>query len=620
MDEFVMRFANYLGLVAVLLAACLCSAQKQVGDNVHLNASGLFTGGYSGVYGNDIASSHGIDLGLNGSLNGDYFNPNFLSFVVTPYYNQSRADSSFQSLTGASGVAASANIFSGSHFPGSVSYHYDYNSTGTYGLEGVPNFTTQGTGQGFGVNWSLLFPNWPTLSVGYSQGSGSSTLYGTNEESSGHQRNLTLRSGYQIAGFLLNATFDHNTFNSLYPEFLVGQQESISDTSANDFGVNASHNLPLNGTFSTSYTHESVTSDYLLNSQQGPGASNSNNFTTQTQNAFANFHPTDRVGFSVSESFTDNLSGYLNQALINNGSAPVNVNLGTGSQSFTVGGGASYRLTKAMSFQATATHYEQYYLNQNYSGTYISGGINFNRKLWDMFTFSAFMVDSSNADNSNSIGFVGNVNYFHRFRGWETSGAFSYSQNAQTLLVSYTTSFYNYSARLRHRLPYGLMWIGSFNGSHSGFSQQQGTDNHSESYSTSLSGRWLTLTGLYTRGDGNSLISNGGLVPLPPTPGIPVSDLIVYQGSSYGGSLSSSPIRRLSISGSYNRAISNTIGATESHNNTEIFNAQVQYRLRRISLLSGWTRYSQGISAVTVGPPGVTSSFFVGVSRWFNFF
>jgi hypothetical protein len=616
----VTRFASYVGLIALLLAANVASAQKQVGDNVHLNASGLLSGGYSGVYGNDIESSHGIDLGLNGSLNGDYFNPNFLSFVITPYYNQSRADSSFQSLTGASGVAASANIFTGSHFPGSVSYHYDYNSTGTYGLEGVPNFTTRGTGQGFGVNWSLLFPNWPTFSIGYSQGGGNSTLYGTDQESSGHQRNLSLRSGYKIAGFLLNATFNHNTFDSLFPQFLAGQQESISNTSANDFGINASHNLPLDGTFATSYTHETVNSDYALNSQGVNGTTSSNNFTTQTENAFVNFHPTQRFGFSASESYTDNLSGYYNQYLINNGAAPVNVNLGTGSQSLTLGGGASYRLTSAMSFQAQANHYEQFYLGQNYSGTYISGGINFNRRLWDMFTFSAFMVDSSNANDSNSIGFVGNVNYFHRFGGWDTSGSFSYSQNVQTLLLSYTTSSYNYNGRLRHRLPYGLMWIASFNGSHSGFSQQQGTTNHSESYSTSLSARWLTLTGIYIDGSGNSLLSNGGLLPIPPTPGIPVNDLILYGSSSYGGSISSTPLRRLTVTGSFNRAISNTIGVTESHNNTEIFNAQVQYRLRRISLLSGWTRYSQGISAISTGPPGVTSSFFVGVSRWFNFF
>ena len=44
------------------------------------------------------------------------------------------------------------------------------------------------------------------------------------------------------------------------------------------------------------------------------------------------------------------------------------------------------------------------------------------------------------------MGFVGNVNFFHSIKGWQTSGVFSYAQNVQSLLVTYTTSYYNYSA------------------------------------------------------------------------------------------------------------------------------------------------------------------------------
>ena len=74
----------------------------------------------------------------------------------------------------------------------------------------------------------------------------------------------------------------------------------------------------------------------------------------------------------------------------------------------------------------------------------------------------------------------------------------------------------------------------------------------------------------------------------------------------------------MSISGSYNRAISNTFAQTISHNDTEIYNAQLQYHLRRIGLQAGYTRFSQGISAV--GTPASTTSYFVGFSRWFDFF
>jgi hypothetical protein len=78
------------------------------------------------------------------------------------------------------------------------------------------------------------------------------------------------------------------------------------------------------------------------------------------------------------------------------------------------------------------------------------------------------------------------------------------------------------------------------------------------------------------------------------------------------------PLKRLAISGSFSRAISNTLASTTSHNNTEIFNAQMQYHLRRIGLQAGYTRFTQGISAI--GAPVNSTSYFVGISRWFDFF
>ena len=78
------------------------------------------------------------------------------------------------------------------------------------------------------------------------------------------------------------------------------------------------------------------------------------------------------------------------------------------------------------------------------------------------------------------------------------------------------------------------------------------------------------------------------------------------------------PLRKLMISGSFSRAISNTLGQTLSHNDTEVYNAQMQYHLRRIGLQAGYTRFTQGISAV--GVPQSTTSYFVGFSRWFDFF
>ena len=221
-----MRIERWIIGVAVLAMAPLALAQSQgsgpstelsIGENTKLSAGGLVTFGYTGSYADASPSSHGLTWGLDGKLTGYYYNPKFISFTASPYYNQSRANSSYQSLTGASGVDGSADFFSGSHFPGSVSYHYDRNSTGSFGLTGQPNFTTIGKGQGFGVNWSALLPKLPTLSVGYSQGEGSGTIYGTDQETNSSTRLFNIRSAYDIAGFRLDAFFNRQSTNSEFP-------------------------------------------------------------------------------------------------------------------------------------------------------------------------------------------------------------------------------------------------------------------------------------------------------------------------------------------------------------------------------------------------------------------
>ncbi len=604
------------GMIGLLLTAFVApaTAQVQVGDNLELKAGGLFTLGYAGDYGDQIQSNHGLNFGVDGTVSGSYYDPNFLSFNVTPYYNQSRADSDFQSITGASGVTASANLFTGSHFPGSVTYRNDFNSTGTFGLTGQPDFTTHGHGQGFGIGWSALVPGLPTLSVSYSQGDGSGTVYGTDQETGSDTKLFNVRSSYAIDGFRMNGYYDHNTLNSTYPEFLAGEPESVSATTGHDFGFGVNRNLPINGSFYVNYSRAEATTDFLGDSDS------TSSYTTSTETSGVTFHPLQKLSLFANQSYTDNLSGYLNQNLINSGTVETPFDLGAGSSSFTVGGGANYQFTNYLSAQGQATYYNQYYFDQSYTGTYITGTVNYTRRIFDMFTFSAGVVEQSNGQGSNAVGFVGNANYFRRIKGWETSGTFSYAQNVQSVLVTYTTSYYNYSARLHRRFGHGITWMASFNGSHSGLTNQPGTNNDSKSYSTSFSTRRFTLTGNYTRASGNSILTSAGLVPLPPTPGVPESDLITFAGDSYGGGISATPVRRLTLSANYSRSLSNTLSSTTfSNNNTEIFNAQMQYHLRRIGLLSGFTRFTQSISAGGA-PPGTANSYFVGVSRWFDFF
>ena len=616
-----MKVANYIIAITVLAMAQLAAAQQQpsqlaIGENTKLNAGGLFTFGYNGAYGDDVPSNHGLDLGFDGKVNGYYYNPKFISFTAHPYYDQSRANSSYQSLTGASGVDGTANFFTGTNFPGSVSYNYTDNSTGTLGLAGQPSFTTVGKSHGFGINWSALVPGLPTLSVGYSQGSGNSTLYGTDQKDDSSTKLFNVHSNYAISGFRLNGYFNHNSLDSTFPLFLSGEGESVQQSSGHDFGFGAQHVLPVHGSFYVTYNRSSATSDYATTTAPNESTSGLSSYTDSTETANASFHPTTKLTFSLNQNYTNNLTGYFTQSLGDNGAPLPGLNLGSGSYSSTYGGGMNYQFTNFLSGSVMATYYQQHYFGQSYTGQYLSGTLNYSKRLWDMFSFSTSVIDSSNGQGQNAVGFVGNVNFFRRIGRWATSGQFSYSQNVQSQLITYTTSFYSYSANVHRRLPQGITWSAAFNGNHSGLSNVQGSSTRSESYSTSMSVRRFSVNALFSQANGVSLLGAGGIVSPTLTPGL--TDFILFNGSSYGGGISVTPIKRMTISGSFSRAISNTLASTNSHNNTEVFNAQMQYHLRRIGLQAGYLRFTQGISAI--GAPANTTSYFVGMTRWFDFF
>ncbi len=607
-----------LGL-AILTMAQLATAQQSglnIGENTKLNAGAMFVFGYDGAYGDEIPSNHGLNLGFDGKINGFYYNPNFLSFSAHPYYDQSRADSDSQSITGAKGFDGTANFFTGSHFPGSVNYSYTGNSTGTFGLAGQSNFTTEGRSQGFGINWSALLPNLPTLTVGYTQGSGHSNIFGTDQQDNSTTRLFNLRSSYQIEGFHLNAYFTHNSLNSQFPNFLSGDGPSVQESSGHDLGFGAQHSLPVHGSFYVNYDRASNTGNYVTNEGQPDSFSSTSSYTDSNETANATFHPSAKLTLDVTQTYTDNLNGYLAQSLSNTGTPIPGLNLGSGSYSSTVGGGATYTFTNYLAGSAMATYYDQHYFGQSYSGQYLSGTINYNKRLLDTFTFSGSVIDSSNGMGQNAVGLLGNVNAYHRFGRWISSGQFSYAQNVQTLLITYTTSYYNYSANLSRRLPGHMQWVAAFSGTHSGLTNEPGTSTSSKGYSSSLSMRKLSVTGFFTQSDGISLLGAGGIISPEPTPGL--TDYILFSGSSYGGGVSTTPLRRLTVSGSFSRAISNTLATIDSRNNTEVFNAQIQYHLRRIGLQAGYLRFTQGISAI--GAPASTTSFFVGATRWFDFF
>jgi len=99
--------------------------------------------------------------------------------------------------------------------------------------------------------------------------------------------------------------------------------------------------------------------------------------------------------------------------------------------------------------------------------------------------------------------------------GWHVSGSFGYAQNAQTLLVTYMNSFYNYSGNMRRR--WGKVNVGFGAGaSRTALTAVAGTANSSESYNASVGyGMWLTATGSYSKASGQALATGGDWCRFP---------------------------------------------------------------------------------------------------------
>ena len=600
------------------------SAQVQSGD-LSMNLSGVVSAGYTGEYGNFVQSSHGLNLGGSGTLTGSYYDPNFLNFNFSPYYNQSRANSSFQSIFETSGFNLTSGIFSGSHFPGSVNYARAYSSQGSFGIPGVANFTTYGNSDTFGINWSELLPDRPTLSFGYQRGSNNYSLFGTDQNGDTHFQGFNVRSGYRWEGFNLGAYFSKSLSDSTLPELFgttLEQTKSNSDTDS--FGFSAGHSLPLHGSFSTSFNRSEINSDYLGFKFNG---------SIDTVNFTAGIQPTNKLHLQTSTSYTDNLSGTLYQAIIPTGvstaSATVAALPGTpattsqSSHAWDTIGSASYSFMPNLQAQVYGERRQQNYLGQSYGAESVGGGMTYGRVLLGGgFNSSVFVTDNrTDSSKANSLGLITSAGYNHAIGRWNASGNFAYAQNMQTLLVMYTTSNYSYSGSLRRSFGANLSWSGTAGGSRTGLTIQPGTSSASQSYSTGLSySHWIGTSASYAKSNGHGLLNGVGILPTPIPPVIPGSLLILYGGQSYSFSVSSTPVRRFTVAGAFSHASLNTnTGGNASWNKTEQFNAQFQYQFRKMYFTGGYTRLLQGFSATST-PPDVVSSFFVGVTRWFNFF
>jgi hypothetical protein len=607
-----MRGRNIVILAILILApAAIASAQVTAGD-LNMNLSGSASGGYSGSYANFGPSSHGAGFGGTGDLSGFYYNPQFLSFSVAPFYNQSRNNSSYQSITDSSGVTASTTIFGGSKYPGSLSYSNVYNSEGNYLLPGIANYKTNGNSQTFGVGWSGRPTGTLSFSGGYQQASNNSSVYGTNNQIESDYHSIFVTSRYRVAGFQLGGGVHYSNGGFSFPQIFAGQIGQSSHVNTTTYNFDLSRSVGWNGNTWLNYTRSHTAYDTL-------GIRDSETYNVVTGGVA--LKPTKKLSTSFGADYDDNLAATLYQAENAAGAViPLAPPLQQ-SHSWGVYGDAQYALTDQLYFDGNFVHRQQLFLGYSMGSTAYGGGVHYGTKLFGgRFTGGTIVTRSGLGSNGSLLGVLSNAIYTRRIGVWNANGSFSYSRSAQTLLIAYTTSGYSYSTSVGRRFG-KLYWNGTAGGSKSMLSQELGPTSFAQSYTTSLSYSWLGVSGGYSKSSGMGLYTSQGIAPLPsglPPPLIPSP--IFYRGKTYSAALGGTPIRGLTFSGSFSSTRSSTEGGLlSSSDHTQEAYSYLQYKFRKVFFTAGYSRLLQGFSASTLAP-AMVSTYYFGISRWFNFF
>ncbi len=606
-----------IAICAMWLLMVVAPAAAQVEyKGASMRMSGFLNFGYAGDLpgnGEGAGTDHGMQFGGQGDLEGYYYNPNFISFSAQPYYNRSQANSDSGSLFDSSGYNANINIFSGSHFPGSISFSQSHDSSGVFGIPQTTGLTTNGNSRSASIGWAALIPDWPSLSVGYSRGSGSSSVLGSSEEGDSNTQTFTAHSGYRLWGTSLGAGFIHTNLNSSSTGFEAGQGFS-SDTSTNTYTFSASRGFPTGG-FGFGFSRSSYSDNYSGDGSGGSQGTTDSVFGTVGTKLW-------RIPLTGTLNYTDNVAGSFVVQQIGAGSPVTESSLSPESRSLTMSLSSSQQILPHVFVTAFVSRQNLYLAGSSYGLTQYGANVtgNFGERFKGL-TMTVGVVDSANQVGNEGGQGWGTANYRRNIRGWELEGNFVYSESAQTLVAIYQTSSLSYGGSLRHTFAHRVHWTLGGGAGRSGFVQEAGDKTRSESVTTSLAAYRCNLSGSYSKSSGAAVVTPTGLVPVP----LPIvtNNVIQFEGQSKGVSASLPVVRGMSLWGSYSHSNNSTNGLTGLNalgdGKTSTLTGNLTYQFRKVYFNAGVLQFRQGLAGSATAPSVVTSYYF-GISRWFKAF
>jgi hypothetical protein len=465
--------------------------------------------------------------------------------------------------------------------------------------------------------WAGVVPHVPSLSVGYQQGSNQYSLYGTNENTSSAFQAVTANGNYQLLGFTLNAGNHYTTTHLDVPQLFSGEQQpSTSDSSGDSFSLGIGHRLPFNGSFSASASRSDLSED----SSAGPYSA-----TLDTVNAGLGFNPIARLNVGANAQYTDNLTATLYQSILAAGGIVGENTPNYPTHARDVTGYANYLVPALhMTFNADDDHRDQAFDGIAVQSDSYTATATYSNTIWNGYLNAVAGVTHTtiNPGDEGRLGLLGSLTYSRDVGRWKITGQGSYAENQQTILIAYTTSSYGYSGTLGRKIGRRSHWSATGGGTKSGLSNEPGAGTFSQFYSTAFSVKWLSASAAFSRSNGNGILTAAAVTATPvPLPVVTPGAVILYGGHSYSFGFGATPVRGLTVSASYAKALSNTAadGLSSSNNNNEQLIARIQSLVRKIYFQAGYTKLTQGFSEIA-GPAAMTGSLYVGLSRWFNFF
>src|SRR4029077_67585 len=597
---------------AVLLWSVGMWAQVTVGDELHTSLDGSLAVAYFASNGNVTQSTHSLSLGGEADLRGDYVDPRVLNFVVSPYYNLSRANSTVQSIFDASGINASTQIFSSSRYPGSISFGKDWNHEGEYGLPGTVAYKTRGSDQYFNANWSIYEPDLPSLSVSYGQGNSDYQVLGATTKGNSDSRIFSLHSGYQLAGYNLIGSYSDFKLEQQLPEITYGSEALVGSTDQSQVQLGISRRFEYRTSLVANLSRNEFTVDF---------SGTPSHETYDNAAASLNFNPLRGLRVVLGGSYTDNLSAALLQIPQGSGGV-IFPPLGSSSHALDLSAATTYTPVHDLIFQVIIDHRSQTYAGLGVSSDGYSAGVSYGHRFMGG-TFSSYASVTrytANVYNEASTGGSGSISYARRVGSWSGNASIRYSRNAQTGLATYTQSGYGYGLNAARKLG-SWIWTVTANGSENRIDSISDSSSFSQGYSSGLSAGKISFNGTHSRSSGNSIQSATGLTPAPlPGPVIVPTLLILYGGSSYSGAVGYTPIRGLVLTADFSHARYHTQNESDFSNNLlEQADAKADWYFRQLHFMAGYSRLLQGFGSGAVTPVRL-NSFYVGVFRSMHFF